>query len=152
MSVLTVGLDPGVSGAIAVLNAVEVELLADLPLMRDGRLAWIDGGTLQRLLIGALQGRSARAIVERASAMPRQGVASAFNFGVGFGSILSILQANETFQDDLNVLLADFRGMIRYRSLLAQGMVSPPYALQVDRGDFLFAFTMWISLGRVPLG
>jgi defect-in-organelle-trafficking protein DotC len=43
-------------------------------------------------------------------------------------------QANEIFQDDLNLLMADFQGMIRYRTLLAQGMISPPYALQVDRG------------------
>ena len=43
-------------------------------------------------------------------------------------------QADEIFQDDLNVLQADFQGMIRYRILLTQGMVSPPYALQVDRG------------------
>ncbi len=43
-------------------------------------------------------------------------------------------QANEIFQEDLNVLLADFKGMIHYRLLLAQGMVSPPSALQVDRG------------------
>jgi defect-in-organelle-trafficking protein DotC len=45
-----------------------------------------------------------------------------------------IEQANETFQDDLSLLTADFNGMIRYRMLLAQGMISPPYALQVDRG------------------
>jgi defect-in-organelle-trafficking protein DotC len=45
-----------------------------------------------------------------------------------------IKQADEIFQDDLNLLMADYQGMIRYRSLLAQGMVSPPYALQVDRG------------------
>jgi len=45
-----------------------------------------------------------------------------------------VLQANEIFQDDLNVLTADFEGMIRYRTLLSQGMVSQPYALQVDRG------------------
>lgn len=45
-----------------------------------------------------------------------------------------IKQADEIFQDDLNRLLADFKGMIRYRVLLAQGMISPPYALQVDRG------------------
>lgn len=45
-----------------------------------------------------------------------------------------IKQADEIFQEDLNLLLADFRGMVRYRVLLAQGMVSPPYALQVDRG------------------
>lgn len=43
-------------------------------------------------------------------------------------------QANEIFEEDLNRLMADFQGMVRYRLLLAQGMVSPPYALQVDRG------------------
>ena len=45
-----------------------------------------------------------------------------------------VKQANEIFQDDVNLLLADFNGMVRYRMLLAQGMISPPYALQVDRG------------------
>ncbi|MEM7650611.1 MAG: type IV secretion system DotC family protein [Pseudomonadota bacterium] len=45
-----------------------------------------------------------------------------------------VRQADEIFQDDLSILTADFEGMIRYRTLLAQGMVSQPYALQVDRG------------------
>ena len=45
-----------------------------------------------------------------------------------------VRQANEIFEDDLNILTADFEGMIRYRTLLSQGMVSQPYALQVDRG------------------
>ena len=45
-----------------------------------------------------------------------------------------IEQANEIFQADLDELVADYNGMIRYRVLLAQNMVSPPYALQVDRG------------------
>lgn len=43
-------------------------------------------------------------------------------------------QADEIFADDLNQLSADYNGMVRYRLLLAQGMVSPPYALMVDRG------------------
>jgi len=43
-------------------------------------------------------------------------------------------QADEIFNDDLNRLTLDFEGMVRYKVLLAQGMVSPPYALQVDRG------------------
>ena len=43
-------------------------------------------------------------------------------------------QADEIFQADLNKLTADYQGMVRYRTLLSQGMVSPPYALQVDRG------------------
>jgi defect in organelle trafficking protein DotC len=45
-----------------------------------------------------------------------------------------VVQADEIFQADLDKLTADYQGMIRYRSLLSQGMVSPPYALQVDRG------------------
>ncbi len=45
-----------------------------------------------------------------------------------------VRQANEIFQQDINQLVADFEGMVRYRMLLAQGMVSAPYALQVDRG------------------
>ncbi len=45
-----------------------------------------------------------------------------------------VQQANEIFEEDLNRMNADFMGMIRYRKLLTQGMVSPPYALQVDRG------------------
>jgi hypothetical protein len=90
---LTIGVDPGLSGALAVLTAAgEIERLADLPVIRDGRLAWIDGGELQSLLIDALHGRSARAVVERVSAMPRQGVASAFTFGAGFGAVLAVLQ------------------------------------------------------------
>ncbi len=43
-------------------------------------------------------------------------------------------QANDIFREDLARLDSDFQGMIRYRTLLAQGMISPPYALQVDRG------------------
>lgn len=45
-----------------------------------------------------------------------------------------VRQANEIFADDLNILIADYEGMVRYRTLLSQGMVSQPYALQVDRG------------------
>ena len=43
-------------------------------------------------------------------------------------------QADEVFQADLDRLNADFRGMVRYRMLLAQGIVTAPYTLQTDRG------------------
>jgi defect-in-organelle-trafficking protein DotC len=45
-----------------------------------------------------------------------------------------IEQADQIFEQDLNQLAADYQGMVRYRMLLAQGMVSPPYTLQTDRG------------------
>lgn len=43
-------------------------------------------------------------------------------------------QADETFQADLNRLIADFEGMVRYRLLLAQNKVTMPYATLEDRG------------------
>lgn len=90
---LTLGIDPGLTGALALLNADHtIELLADLPVIRDRSLAWIDGGALQSMLLNAIGGRQCRAVVERAHAMPRQGVASSFSFGVGLGSILGVLQ------------------------------------------------------------
>jgi defect in organelle trafficking protein DotC len=45
-----------------------------------------------------------------------------------------IQQADEIFENDLNMLLAHYRGMVRYRMLLAQGMVTPTLAVQTDRG------------------
>ncbi|MDD2762096.1 MAG: type IV secretory system conjugative DNA transfer family protein [Methylomonas sp.] len=54
-------------------------------------------------------------------------------------------QANDVFEEDLNRLGADFDGMVRYRKLLAQGMVSAPFAQQIDRGVTGEAETMRIG-------
>jgi defect in organelle trafficking protein DotC len=43
-------------------------------------------------------------------------------------------QADEVFEMDLNALLADFNGMVRYRKLLAQNMITTPFTQQLDRG------------------
>ena len=45
-----------------------------------------------------------------------------------------IEQAEETFEADLDRLTNDFVGMVRYRELLAQGMITSPYAMADDRG------------------
>ena len=93
---ITIGIDPGLKGAIAALDDTgSVLLLEDLPVMRDKSLAWIDGSALQSLLMGRAcgVGHEAVALVERVSSMPGQGVATSFQFGVGFGSILGVLQA-----------------------------------------------------------
>jgi defect-in-organelle-trafficking protein DotC len=45
-----------------------------------------------------------------------------------------VKQAEETFESDLDRMTGDFVGMVRYRELLSQGMISPPYALADDRG------------------
>lgn len=91
---LTIGVDPGLSGAIAMLDEHgDVVFVDDLPVVRDNKLAWIDGGELQSLIINWRQGRQCTAMIERVNAMPKQGVSSSFQFGVGFGSILGVLQA-----------------------------------------------------------
>lgn len=43
-------------------------------------------------------------------------------------------QAEQIFESNVNRLVADYNGMVRYRMLLAQGMISQPYAMQEDRG------------------
>ena len=94
MTPVVLGIDPGLSGAIAALDQNgEPVIVADLPVIADRSLKWIDGAALQSTILDALQGRQCHAFVERVSAMPKQGVSSSFQFGVGFGSILSLLQA-----------------------------------------------------------
>lgn len=91
---LTIGIDPGQSGALAALSCTgELVLWADLPYIRDRKLAWVDGVALQNLFHDTIGIRPARVVVERVSSMPRQGVASSFSFGVGFGSLLGVLRA-----------------------------------------------------------
>jgi defect-in-organelle-trafficking protein DotC len=43
-------------------------------------------------------------------------------------------QAEETFEADVDRMITDYTGMVRYRELLAQGMISPPYTLADDLG------------------
>ncbi len=50
------------------------------------------------------------------------------------GWLQGVGQADDVFQADLDRLNADFRGQVRYRMLLSQGIVTPPYTLQTDRG------------------
>lgn len=54
--------------------------------------------------------------------------------GIREGWIEGVEQADEIFAQDLAELTADYQGMVRYRMLLAQGIVSAPYALLTDRG------------------
>ena len=97
MTDLVIGIDPGLTGAIAILSeGTALVALEDLPVCRTpGKLAWIDGVQLQFLLNDKLNGQSATAVVELVHSMPKQGVASSFAFGVSFGSVLSILQARQ---------------------------------------------------------
>jgi hypothetical protein len=88
-----VALDPGLTGAIAAIDdQAQLILCADLPVIRSGKLAWVDSNELTSLLLQCRDGRPARITVERSQAMPGQGVSSTFCTGVVLGSILAACQ------------------------------------------------------------
>ena len=88
-----VGIDPGMTGAWAVLNG-EAYTVSDLPLMRDKALAWIDCDTLMSELMGWRAGDNLMTCyIERQSARPGQGVMRVFHSGMVFGSIIAACQA-----------------------------------------------------------
>lgn len=80
------GVDPGAKGAIAALDNATGQLLwvEDMPA--------IDGITSGALIADLLTNEIVTtAWVERVHSMPKQGIASAFKFGQGFGTILGVL-------------------------------------------------------------
>lgn len=88
-----IAIDPGITGAIAAVDdQAQLVLCADLPVIRSGKLAWIDANDLTELLLAACNGRPTRITVERSQAMPGQGVSSTFCIGVVLGSILAACQ------------------------------------------------------------
>lgn len=53
---------------------------------------------------------------------------------VSEGWISGIQQANTIFQENLGRIKRDYQGMVRYRTLLAQGMVSAPFVARTEMG------------------
>jgi crossover junction endodeoxyribonuclease RuvC len=86
------GIDPGLSGALALLDTgLNFMLLRDMPVVpiKKGRMGL--SAVLVAEIIEALE--PDHAFVENVHAMKGQGISSAFNFGMGFGIILGALGA-----------------------------------------------------------
>lgn len=87
---ITIGIDPGREGAIAVIDG-EIAHVYDLPQVSDKSLTWVDGGQLLSILLDH-PGKK-HAVVERISCRPGQGASGVLNYGAGFGAILGVLQS-----------------------------------------------------------
>lgn len=88
------GIDPGLSGAICLLNGTKCEVF-DIPIFNLER-----GGKNKReidihLLCHLLRTKIDHCFLEQVGAMPGQGVSSMFAFGQTFGIIKGILVAND---------------------------------------------------------
>jgi crossover junction endodeoxyribonuclease RuvC len=89
-----VGIDPGFSGAIAVMNAQGTVLyLWDMPTSEEGKLRHPNGRALQEMFLTVGLATVNLVALELVHAMPKQGVSSSFRFGVNWGIVLGVLQA-----------------------------------------------------------
>ena len=91
-----IGIDPGLSGAIAVLQDNKVKEIFDVPVMPEGKKnkRQLNSAQLVKLLKDIISdSEEVLVVVENVSAMPGQGVTSMFNFGQTFGAIKGICAA-----------------------------------------------------------
>ena len=93
-----VGIDPGLSGAIAILKENKVLGIFDMPVMAEGKKnkKQLNSAQLVNILKENIQDKEETAVVvEQVNAMPGQGVTSMFNFGQTFGAIKGVCAALE---------------------------------------------------------
>jgi len=91
-----IGIDPGLSGAIAVLDDSKIKELFDMPVMPDGKKnkRQLNSALLVKLIKDNIKNyEDTVMVVEQVNAMPGQGVTSMFNFGQTFGAIKGICAA-----------------------------------------------------------
>lgn len=89
-----IGIDPGKSGAIAMVEAGKVLFVEDTPVItpKKGKAQYDERAMFQLLESAVLDGAK-KIILEKVSAMPGQGVTSMFSFGQGFGLWLGMMAA-----------------------------------------------------------
>ncbi|MDP7196160.1 MAG: crossover junction endodeoxyribonuclease, partial [SAR202 cluster bacterium] len=90
------GIDPGVSGAISVLENKKIIEVYEMPTMIDGKKnkKQVNGSQVTNIIKERLTGdNEIIVVVEHVNAMPGQGVTSMFNFGQSFGVIKGICSA-----------------------------------------------------------
>ena len=91
-----IGIDPGLSGGIAILDNSKVVELFDMPVMPDGKKnkRQLNSALLVKLIKDNIKNlEDTVMVVEQVNAMPGQGVTSMFNFGQTFGAIKGICAA-----------------------------------------------------------
>jgi len=91
-----IGIDPGLSGGIAILDDLKIFDIYDMPIMSEGKKNKNQLNSAQLVNIikkNIISNGDTFLIVEQVSAMPGQGVTSMFNFGQTFGSIKGICAA-----------------------------------------------------------
>ena len=91
-----IGIDPGLSGAIAILENNKVLKIFEMPVMSEGKKnkRQLNSAQLVKLIKDNIsENDEVSVVVEQVNAMPGQGVTSMFNFGQTFGAIKGVCAA-----------------------------------------------------------
>lgn len=95
---MRLGIDPGMSGALALVEDEKVWFLADMPVTEKthGKGKMVNPYLLADIVDEAIEIAKQRdtklvAVIEQVSAMPGQGVSSMFNFGRSLGIVEGVL-------------------------------------------------------------
>ena len=92
-----IGIDPGISGAIAFFEDGVLDCVVDMPTLKiaSGKTmkSHISAVTLVDILDGWYPRNEAHVVIEKVGAMPGQGVSSMFNFGRSAGIIEGVVAA-----------------------------------------------------------
>lgn len=98
---LTIGIDPGISGAIAVLADGEAGVIIDMPVLKVGDNNEVDARHVAMFIRAARDMHpqaTVTAVIERVRAMPpkdgerKAGAQSSFNFGDHYGKAKAVLE------------------------------------------------------------
>ena len=90
------GIDPGLLGALAILDNKKIVDVIDLPTMSEGKKnkKQLNSAHLSHYIkSNIINQENSVVVVEQVNAMPGQGVTSMFNFGQTFGAIKGISAA-----------------------------------------------------------
>ena len=93
---IIIGIDPGITGGISILENKKVIEVYDTPTMIDGKKnkRQVNGAQVTNIIKERLSSnKDVVVVVEHVNAMPGQGVTSMFNFGQSFGVIKGICSA-----------------------------------------------------------
>ena len=93
-----IGIDPGLNGAIVIMENNKVLSVFDMPVMSEGKKnkRQLNSAQLVRIIKeNTLTNDDINVVVEQVNAMPGQGVTSMFNFGQTFGAIKGVCAALE---------------------------------------------------------
>ena len=86
--IVVLAVDPGMQGALALLNTHDILDVIDMPIAGEGAQKLVSAPTIANFIRGS---GATNALVEKAQSMPEQGVAGVFRYGAAYGVCIGVI-------------------------------------------------------------